>query len=401
MKKIVVLGGGDYQLPLIRAAKQQGYYVILCDFRENIPGKLESDVHYQVDTLKYKDVISVCQQENPDGIVTNSEPAILNCTKIANELGLVSNPVESIALLTSKHLFRRLQKEVGCFCPKSFVVSNIDELVENIGKISFPIIIKPSANSGTRGTQKVEKYDIQVINKAYEECYRFSRNALVEVEEFIEMPSLWTIEGEIFVHKGKILWDGLFSTYRSEKLPMVPMTYLAPLLIDRSRFFKIKTAVEKIFSSAKIIEGEFNLEGYFNNDDEFFIIEINARQGGLFLPDFVYRHSGIDYNKLLVTTSVGDDSYWNELMRFERETKNVTNHAVFSVKSGLYGGIFIDSIIKDFIVDVIELKKENDRLRPALNATDIVALVKLQFRDIEEQYDFSLKLNHLIRPIYK
>lgn len=46
MKKIVVLGGGSGQLPLIKTAKELGYYVVLCDFRESVEGAGYSDVHY-------------------------------------------------------------------------------------------------------------------------------------------------------------------------------------------------------------------------------------------------------------------------------------------------------------------------------------------------------------------
>ena len=31
MKKVLIMGGGINQLPLIEAAKSEGYYTILCD----------------------------------------------------------------------------------------------------------------------------------------------------------------------------------------------------------------------------------------------------------------------------------------------------------------------------------------------------------------------------------
>lgn len=52
---------------------------------------------------------------------------------------------------------------------------------------------------------------------------------MVSVEEFVEMYSLTTIEGEIFVYGDKILWDGLYSTTRASYAPMVPMSYSMPL----------------------------------------------------------------------------------------------------------------------------------------------------------------------------
>lgn len=401
MKKIVILGGGNYQVPLIKAAKNQGYYVILCDFRENIPGKSLSDIHYQVDTLNFDEILSVCKKETPDGIVTNSEPAIINCTKVSNYLGLPSNSVDSITNLISKNLFRKIQKTAGCFSPKSYVSSDLNELLNNIDKFSYPIIIKPAESSGTRGTKKINLLDTSLIKNVFEECHKFSRNGLVEIEEFVEMPSLRTIEGEIFVHRSHILWDGLFLTCRSQDRPMLPMTYIAPLLIDEQQLNIIKQTIERTLNQAKITEGEFNIEGYFNKNGDFFIIEINARQGGLFLPDFVYRCTGIDFYRLLVTISVGDNSYWNELKGFTRHKIPVTNHAVFSIKNGLYDGLTIDNSIKKYVTNIREFKNQNEELRLTENATDVVALIELTFESSDEQYMLSNNLDKLIQPKYK
>lgn len=38
MKKLMILGGGPNQIPLIKAAKKNGYHVIVCDYSESAPG---------------------------------------------------------------------------------------------------------------------------------------------------------------------------------------------------------------------------------------------------------------------------------------------------------------------------------------------------------------------------
>ena len=73
MKKIMILGGGDNQVPLIKRAKKLGYFVVLCDFRENVAGIAMSDVHYQVNTLNPAQLIEVGEKEKPDGAVAEPE----------------------------------------------------------------------------------------------------------------------------------------------------------------------------------------------------------------------------------------------------------------------------------------------------------------------------------------
>ena len=43
MKRLMILGGGPNQIPLIEAAKKNGYYVVLCDYSETAPGVVLAD----------------------------------------------------------------------------------------------------------------------------------------------------------------------------------------------------------------------------------------------------------------------------------------------------------------------------------------------------------------------
>ena len=43
MKKILLLGGSAQQLVAIKAAKELGYYTIVCDYLPDNPGQYEAD----------------------------------------------------------------------------------------------------------------------------------------------------------------------------------------------------------------------------------------------------------------------------------------------------------------------------------------------------------------------
>ena len=78
MKKLLILGGAEAQVPLIQAAKKEEYYVVLCDWTTTNPGIKYADKHYQVNTLDRDAVIKVAIEEKIDGVISNSEPAMLN-----------------------------------------------------------------------------------------------------------------------------------------------------------------------------------------------------------------------------------------------------------------------------------------------------------------------------------
>ena len=55
MKKILILGGSNNQLPLILSAKKLGLYIVLCDYAEENEGRKYCDAFYQI---KYnKDIV--------------------------------------------------------------------------------------------------------------------------------------------------------------------------------------------------------------------------------------------------------------------------------------------------------------------------------------------------------
>ena len=383
MKKIVVLGGAEFQLPLIIAAKSLGYYVIIIDFRKDVVGKQYGDVYYQADATDYAVVLDICNQENIDGIVSNSEYTVSVANRVATELSLNGNSVECIEKLQSKALFRKVQSDINVFSPKSIEVSTLQQCLTQSQNLRYPIIIKPSESSGTRGTTKVVLFDKLLISKCFHECQSFSRNNLVTIEEYIEMPSLTTVEGDVFIYNGHILWNGLYNTTRSFHAPMIPMTYSAPLVIGQEKETIIKETISKIFASAEVRFGQFNIEGYFTSSGDFFVIEINARQGGNGLSFFLEKFTTIDYNKLLVSTAVDDKTYWNDICNMSLPKKYVLQHSAYSYKDGILTGIKISDQIRPYVTRINKVLEVGDPVIGCKDASNLVAIINVEFNDIE------------------
>ena len=380
MKTIMVIGAGKTQMPLIEAAKKEGYHTVVCDINLDAPGVALADEYCKISTKDRNGLFRTAQEKKIDGILANSEYAMCDVAFISQELGLVGNPEEAIAILSSKSKFRTLQKQIGLFAPK---VGN---------GFSFPVIIKPDMNSGTRGTA-VANTEAEV-EAAVESCEKISRNGKAIVEEYIPIDPETVIEGEIFVHNGDILWDGLFRSIRSKAAPMIPMTYVFPL--DEKRVQELKVALEKAFQAAGVLHGEYNIETYFV-DDKPFIIEINPRQGGNDLPRYVQEHCGIDYYKMLVTTAVGDSEYWESLRGYMRQDNRITHHMIYPRKNGRFRGMFITEEIKDYIyrsqIDVAV----GDEVKRAEDGTSSIGYVDLVFEDSKKQREVSMRLEDLIR----
>ena len=390
MKKILIVGGGVNQLPLILASKTEGYEVVVVDYAgESCPGFAVADRLYPVSTTDEEAIFEVAQKEGIDGIISNSELSMLLVNRIAERMGLIGNPVEGIQSLISKNRFRNLQNKAGVYAPLSREVSSVEEAVAVAEGMRSPIIVKPCESSGSRGCKVIDGFRAEEISAAFQACWQYSRNRNVVMEEYVTMPSLRTIEGDIFVFGDSIIWDGLFYTTRPAWAPIVPMTYTAPLLIDDAKLNRIKTDTARVLRAAGIRYGEFNMEGFFTETGEFFIIEINARQGGNFLPVFLRRFSGIDYNRLLVTTCVNDDRYFKAVMESVRHPRFAIMHSVYSRQEGYYKGVRIDPSIENKVTRINELLSMGEKGEKCIDGSSIVASVDLEFDSLEELYYFT------------
>lgn len=396
MKKILVLGGAKAQVPLIQAAKKEGYYVVLCDWTTTNPGIPFADKHYQVSTLDLPAVMEVAKKEQVDGVISNSEPAMANVAAISSELGLVGNSVQSVELLQSKYGFRALQKQIGVFAPEAFESDCAQDFLEKIEKMRFPVVVKPSKSSGSRGTTRFDAFDCKAILQAFQECAEFSTNNKVTGEEFIAMPSPVSIQADAFVHHGKILWNGAASATELEKMPMFPNLCVFPNTLSQAERGLLDFQVGKILDAADFRFGEINIEGFFTGKGELFIIEINARQGGFRFPELVYDHSKIDMHKLLVTTCCGDDSYFEKVLSEEHECNFITLFLVFSMQHGIFKGIQIAPEIQQYVYKITDAIPQGKEVRKALNATDAVGVVRLCFPDRKTQMALLPELDNLI-----
>ena len=376
-KRIMILGVGEAQLNLIAEAKKLGYYIVICDMRAESEGAKLADSFYAVNYMDRDAILEAAKKEHIDGVISNSEAAIL----------------------LSKSRFRDLQRKAGVYAPEHFVSDSADEIVAFAKTMRYPVIVKPSESSGTRGTTRIDAFDESAIRKAFAECQEWSRENQVAIEEYVVMSSLRVNDIELFVQDGEILWDGWFWQDRAEDAPMLPRTEIYPMGLADTEREKIRDTVEKIMRAAKIRHGEYNAETYFTPEGEVFVIEINPRQAGNHIPQLVEEHTGINLTKLLVSTAVGDLSYYNELKAYPRQCNYITMQIVFSKQTGVFRELYIDPEIKPFVKWIIQEAKPGDKVVKGRNAAEAVAFVDLQFDSYETQHRFTDDIEKYIRAV--
>ena len=113
-KKILLLGGSAQQLVAIQAAKDLGYYTVVCDYLPDNPGQYIADKYYGASTTNVEAVYEIAKNEAVDGILAYaSDPAALPAAIVAERLGLPTNPAQSVEILGLKYPWRQFLQNNG------------------------------------------------------------------------------------------------------------------------------------------------------------------------------------------------------------------------------------------------------------------------------------------------
>ena len=384
-KKILLLGGSEQQIIAITTANKLGYTTILCDYLSDNPGQKYADKFYLVSTTDKDAVLSVAEEEKIDGIVAYaSDPAAPTAAYVAEKLGLQGIPYKTAQAFCEKNLFRAFLEKNDFNVPRSLTTTVEDFLPDLLNGFSFPVIVKPSDSSGSKGVSVVDS--TLGIDGALREANQFSRNGNIIIEEFISRDHRHVIEAEIFIVDGEVAIWGLINSIRDEKSnPLVPAAYSYPLDLSKDREALVKKEVSHLVKKANIQNGAMNIEMIIDEHDRLFFLDVGPRNGGNMLPDFISKIFGVDLIAATIKVAMGESvvlgknsdlqgyGYWG-LGVLHSTRKGFFHNIVYTPEAQR-------SLIKDFIQ-----VKPHDEVSSFMKCTDLLGLAFFRF-DSRSQMD--------------
>ncbi len=157
-KRLMLLGGNRYQLPVIKAAHELGYYVITCDYLPDNIAHRFSDEYCNVSIIDKEAVLDAARRLHINGIMSFAcDPGVTVAAYVAEELGLPSvGDYDAICLLQNKGRFRRFLKENGFNVPTAKEYKHKEQALAEKDLFHWPVIVKPTDSAGSKGVTKVE-----------------------------------------------------------------------------------------------------------------------------------------------------------------------------------------------------------------------------------------------------
>lgn len=185
MRKLLVVGASILQLPAILKAKEKGYFVATADRDPNAVGIPHADKFFQVSTIDVGGIYQTALDLGVDGIMTLATDMPMRAIAHATtKLGLPGISPETAETATDKGKMIKAFKSSGVAAPWFYVLQDQHDLDEVLDQISYPFIMKPVDNSGSRGVILVTEKSM--LRDAYVYSRTQSRNGQVIIEEYLQ-----------------------------------------------------------------------------------------------------------------------------------------------------------------------------------------------------------------------
>ncbi len=300
MRKLAIIGASYLQMPLIVRAKEMGLETHVFSWGLKEVGQEAADYFYAISITEKESILKKCLELGIDGVCSiASDLAVITVNYVASHMGLYGNSMESTYKSTNKYLMRLAFGLRGDPSPKSIKV-NANTKLEMLD-LCYPVIVKPTDRSGSRGVCKLENEEgiVQAVERAISES--FEKYALIE--EYVEGKE-YSVECISFEGKHRFL--ALTEKFTTGQPYYIEKAHVEPANVTEETIDSIKSIIFRALDTLEIKNGASHSEIKITNGGEIKIIEIGARMGGDCIGSDLVRYStGVDYTQAVIEVALG------------------------------------------------------------------------------------------------
>lgn len=375
-KKIMLLGGLRYLLPVIETAHRLGYYVITCDYLPDNIAHRYSDEYCNVSIIDKDAVLEAARVRGIDGIMSFAvDPGVATAAYVQEKLGLPGNPYESVCILQNKDRFRKFLADNGFNTPEAFAFGSMDEALSKAAVLRYPVIVKPTDAAGSKGVTRVD--DADGLTPALKSAFSHSISGNVIVEQFIEKVGC-SSDSDSFSVDGKLEFV-TFSAQRfdvSASNPYTPSAYSWPSTMTTEEEGYLRTELQRLIGLLGMKTSIYNIETRIGTDGRPYIMEVSPRGGGNRLSEMIFRATGVDLIENAVRAAVGEpvapmkeciyNGFWAEMI-------------LHADTDGTFDALEIADEVKPFIIEEDLWVVPGDKVCSFEGANNAIGTLVLRF----------------------
>lgn len=399
MKRLLILGGSRYIIPVIRAAHDLGCYVITCDYLpDNIAHKY-SDEYCNISIIDKDAVLKAAKKMNIDGIMSFAcDPGVVTAAYVAEKLGLPSSgSYESVKILQNKGLFRKFLTENGFNVPVAKSYKNIEEAVNDKDRYHWPVIVKPVDSAGSKGVIRVD--DPKKLEKSIEYTLSFSHSGEFIIEDFLEKKG-HSSDTDSFSVNGELKFVS-FSAQRFDENasnPYTPAAYSWPSSISEAHQKELTSEIQRLLKLLNMRTSIYNIETRECEDGRAYIMECSPRGGGNRLAEMLHYATGVDLVTNSVRAALGMPIINVEQKPYCGWWAEVILH---SDKAGIFTELWIEDEVQKNVVEKDLWISSGDIVRDFSAANEAIGTLVLKFDTRERLEEVLSEQNKYIRVVVK
>lgn len=304
-KRLLVLAAGILQVPVIKKAKEIGYYVIAADGDSNAVGLQLADKAICANITDEEVMLKIAREQHIDGVIHPCSEVSMNVMgRINDELGLAGITKEQAIRATNKHLMRNAFEKGNAPSPMSILTKSAEDAWIHLqNDLSTNGILKPSRNSGSRGIAKVScNMDKEDFVKAYNIALKESRDKSVLIEQFIDGPEFSI---EIIVWNSEVNVLTVTDKKTTGAPHFVELGHNQPSCYSKEDVETLKTAAVAGVKALGVNNCACHAEAKLM-DGKAYLMEIGARLGGDFIStELTHLSTGIDMVAAAIDVALG------------------------------------------------------------------------------------------------
>ena len=306
MKKLMILGGSRYALPIIEAAHKLEVYVITCDYLPNNVAHKYSDEYCNVSITDKEATLEAAKKLNISGITSFAcDPGVVTAAYVADQMGLPNvGPYESVCILQNKSKFRKFLTDNGFTVPTAKGYKNIDEALRDVERFHWPVIVKPTDSAGSKGVNRVD--DPTNLKKSIEYALSFSGVKEFIIENFITQKG-FSSDTDSFSVNGELKFVSFNSQYfdKDAENPYTPAAYSWPSSMTKEHQAELQGEIQRLLKLLNMRTAVYNIETREGTDGKAYIMEVSPRGGGNRLSECLRYATSVDLITNMVKYSVG------------------------------------------------------------------------------------------------
>ena len=311
-KKIMILGAGEGQIPLIHRAKDAGWHTIVVSPKGDYPGFALADEIAYCNIADVDAIADLAQTMQINAIATDqTDIPVMAIRQVSQKMELPAIQCEDINNFRYKSRMRQLCQSAGIKTIPYRVSDNLAD-VEQFFRLleGDPVILKPVDSQGSRGVTRVGS--LSELQEAYDKAMSYSKEKKVIVELFIDGQEV-EVDTVMYHNEIKAVLIGDVFNFRS--IPIFSAyERIYPSQLPEVTQAEIRRVNAQTLSILGIHTGWTHGEYMVAKNGDVYLLEVGARGGGNYIgSDIVRTMMGVSTDEMAFRTAIGDDSFYNEV----------------------------------------------------------------------------------------